>query len=75
MAPRVLRELSWAAGKLREVARVLSALEVRLTVDPEYDKMTGLEPVGQEPRAMSLAGAVQGEAEPEQLWLKGDPRW
>ena len=40
LAPRVLRELSWAASKLREVARVLSAMEVRLTVAPESGRMT-----------------------------------
>ncbi len=45
IAPRALRELSWAASKLREVAKTLSALEVRLTVDPGRDKMTGLEPI------------------------------
>ena len=43
IAPRVLRELSWAAGKLREVARVLSALEVRLTIGVDSDNMSGLE--------------------------------
>jgi len=37
--PRSLRELSWAAAKLREVAKTLSALEVRLTVGADSDRM------------------------------------
>ncbi len=45
IAPRVLRELSWAASKLRQVAATLSALEVRLTVTPESDSMSGLESI------------------------------
>ncbi len=45
IAPRALRELSWAASKLRQVAACLSALEVRLTVAPESDRMTGLESI------------------------------
>ena len=42
IAPRALRELSWAAGKLREVAKALSSLEVRLTVGSESGSMSGL---------------------------------
>ena len=53
MAPRVLRELSWCASKLREVARVLSAMAVRLTVDSESDSMSAPTAVGQETEAMS----------------------
>ena len=39
VAPRISRELSWAAAKLREVAAVLSRMSVRLTVAVESDRM------------------------------------
>ena len=67
IAPRALRELSWAAAKLREVAKVLSALEVRLTVRPEDARMTAPRSVGQDPDAMSRE--LGGVAEPSQLRL------
>ena len=60
LAPRVLRELSWAASKLREVARALSAMEVRLTVVPECGKMTALEADGQGMRSTSLEASEPG---------------
>ncbi len=69
ISPSILRELSWCAAKLREVARTLSALEVRLTVAPGSDKMTGLEPVGQKPRSTRLDLEPGGVAEPETLRL------
>ena len=67
----MLRELSWAAGKIREVARVISALEVRLTIGVDSDRMTGLGAVGQETKSASLgAGAEADWAEPIQLTLE-----
>ncbi len=68
--PKVARELSWAAGKLREVARALSALSVRLTSGVDSDRMTAPRAVGQEPRAMREdRGLYTGECQPIQLTL------
>jgi len=61
--PAVLRELSWSASKLREVAAALGALSVRLTKAPEGAKLTGLEPI--ESRTKSTRpGVGEGEGPP-----------
>ncbi len=65
IAPRALRELSWAAAKLREVAKTLSALEVRLTVAPEGGRMSGLESVGQGTRSHEYERPIQGSLDLE----------
>ncbi len=69
MAPRVLRELSWCSSKLREVAKVLSAMSVRLTVPPVEVKMTASRADEGITRGMRLPRELTGES-PVQLSLE-----
>jgi len=67
LAPKLARELSWAASKLREVAKVLERHRSGLTSVDASDSMNGLESVEQ---GVSDASPGVGDlAEPSQLTL------
>ncbi len=72
VSPCTLRELSWAASKLREVARCLSALEVRLTVEPESDRMaaTDIDRIGDEEHETPVQGVLALTLEDQNALLR-----
>ncbi len=70
--PRVIRELSWAASKLSQVAAVLNGLSDRLTKANASDKMPGSKTDTGRTKAMSPGSETGSWAEPHQFRLDYD---